>query len=75
MATLKRQYLAYLLRLWQINEAGELVWRASLEDTHTSERHGFASVDALIAFLWEQVGKNTEDRSLGGRSGDNPEVA
>ena len=31
MAAIKR-YLAYLLRLWQVKDGGQLVWRASPED-------------------------------------------
>ena len=58
MAAIKGRYLAYLLRIWQVTDAGKLVWRASLEDAHTGERQGFASLDALVAFLWEQMRKN-----------------
>lgn len=49
------RYQAYLLRLWQVEDGGQLVWRASLEDSHTGERQGFPGIDALIAFLGEQV--------------------
>jgi hypothetical protein len=52
----QRRYLSYLLRLWQIRSGGELVWRASLESARTGERTGFASVDALFAFLQQQTG-------------------
>ena len=58
MAAIKGRYLAYLLRIWQVTDAGKLVWRASLEDAHTGERQGFASLDALVAFLWEQMRKS-----------------
>ena len=58
MASIKGGYLAYLLRIWQVTDAGKLVWRASLEDAHTGERQGFASLDALVAFLWEQMRKS-----------------
>ena len=51
----QRRYLSYLLRLWQIESKGQLVWRASLEDARTGERRGFASIDALLAFLREQT--------------------
>ena len=51
----QRRYLSYLLRLWQIESKGQLVWRASLEDARTGERQGFASIDALLAFLREQT--------------------
>jgi hypothetical protein len=63
MAIIKRRYLAYLLRLWQIKDEGKLVWRASLEDPQTGERQGFASMQALIDFLWRQV---SDSNSKGG---------
>jgi hypothetical protein len=48
-------YRSYLLRLWQTKGGGEMVWRASLEDSQTGERRGFASLDALFAFLRQQA--------------------
>jgi hypothetical protein len=44
-------YSSYLLRLWQTAGDGERVCRASLESAHSSERVGFASLDALMSFL------------------------
>jgi hypothetical protein len=52
----ERRYLSYLLRLWQIKSGGELVWRMSLENPHTHQRQGFASLEALFDFLREQIG-------------------
>ena len=52
---MKGRYLSYLLRIWQVKDGGDLTWRASLEDSHTGDRKGFASLEALVAFLWEQV--------------------
>lgn len=52
----QRRYLSYLLRLWQIRSGGELVWRVSLESSRTGEHTGFASLDALFAFLQQQMG-------------------
>lgn len=46
-----RHYESYLLRLWESDKAGELIWRASLESTHTGERHGFADLASLLAYL------------------------
>lgn len=51
----QRQYLSYLLRLWQERTASPAVWRASLEDSHTGERMGFADIMQLLAFLKEQI--------------------
>jgi hypothetical protein len=64
MANIKRRYLAYLLRLWQIKDAGKLVWRASLEDPHTGERQGFANLEALIDFLWGQIRNSKREGGL-----------
>jgi hypothetical protein len=51
----ERRYLSYLLRVWLVEENGERVWRASLEVTHSGEKHGFASLENLFAFLKEQT--------------------
>ena len=56
----QQRYLSYLLRLWQVESKGQLVWRASLEDSRTGERQGFASIDALLAFLREQTDVATD---------------
>jgi hypothetical protein len=40
----------YLLRVWLVEDDG-LVWRASLEDPASAERHGFSSLERLFAFL------------------------
>ena len=55
MGTQSPRYLAYLVRLWQVQDRGVFVWRASLEDAHTGERHGFSDVKSLAAFLAEQT--------------------
>jgi hypothetical protein len=62
MGTQPPRYLAYLVRLWQVQDRGVFVWRASLEDAHTGERHGFSDVKSLFAFLAEQAaGPNSCD--------------
>ncbi len=55
----ERKYRSYLLRLW-CAETPDQCWRASLEDPHTGERIGFASLEQLFAFLMEQVERDTE---------------
>jgi hypothetical protein len=48
-------YRSFLLRLWR-GEAGDAsVWRASLQDPHTGERIGFASLEQLTAYLRDQI--------------------
>jgi hypothetical protein len=56
--TKKSAYLAYMLRLWQVDRQGQPKWRASLESPHTAERLGFADIAQLLAFLQEKT--NTE---------------
>ncbi len=51
-------YHAYLLRCWReqsLERNGAATWRFSLENPHTSERRGFATWEALIAFLHEEL--------------------
>ena len=51
----KARYLSFLLRLWPVKENEHTTWRASLESSHTGERHGFADLDMLCAFLRGQI--------------------
>lgn len=51
----KQRYHSFLLRLWLVNEQEGLAWRASLENPHTGERLGFASLERLFAFLQDQA--------------------
>jgi hypothetical protein len=54
--TEQRRYRAYLLRVWQAHDAdGGPIWRAALEDARTGERHGFADLARLCAYLEEQA--------------------
>jgi hypothetical protein len=48
-------YHAYLLRLWRVNSGHSTVWHASVEDSRTGERKGFADLHGLLAFLEEQT--------------------
>ena len=54
--------MSYLLRLWQAEHEGALVWRASLESVHTGERRGFASLAALYAFLQQEMAERWPSR-------------
>jgi len=52
------RYCAYLLRCWQeprSDGSGAGSWRFSLEDPHTSMRRGFATWEALITFLHDEL--------------------
>ena len=57
-------YLAYLLRMWRVEAEEGPVWRASLESPHTGERAGFASLEALFAFLMEKAGEDVHRAQL-----------
>ena len=46
-----QRYFSYLLRVWLAGDRDQPHWRASLEDTHTGERRGFASLAALNEYL------------------------
>jgi hypothetical protein len=50
----QKQYLAYLLRLWQ-DSGGSPLWRASLESPQSHELQAFADPEELFAFLREQM--------------------
>jgi len=50
-----RPYVTLLLRLWQVEDNGAPVWRASLESSQTGERHGFADLGALFTFLGDMT--------------------
>ena len=61
-----RRYRVYLLRLWQAEgDDGRLTWRAALEDARTGERHGFADLAGLFAFLEAQTAAWTEGAAPG----------
>lgn len=63
----QRQYLSYLLRLWQERATSPAVWRASLENSRTGEVVGFADTMQLFAFLQEQLGDGRQTDLDGGR--------
>ncbi len=48
-----KSYQAYLLRLWHVRETRD-AWRVSLEDAHTHELLGFASLEDLFKYLETQ---------------------
>lgn len=59
----KREYMAYLLRLWRENQDGP--WRALLENPNSEERIGFANLEDLIEFLENKTGEVIEQNRLG----------
>jgi hypothetical protein len=55
-----RDYIAYLLRLWRETSGGSSRWRASLQDPHSGERIGFASLEELFGYLRREIGDPPE---------------
>ena len=55
MKTKPARYRAYMLRLIPVKCDRGWTWHASLENAHTGERRGFASLELLVAFLQEQM--------------------
>lgn len=58
----KREYMAYLLRLWRENSDG--VWRALLENPHSGERAGFATLAELVKFLESKTGETIQETAV-----------
>ena len=63
---LGRNYLAYILRLW--DEGEETTWRATLDNTHNGKRYAFSDIEKLYAFLEARTGvkdiKENENEEL-----------
>lgn len=61
------QLFSFLLRVWRAGNGAKPEWRASLEDTFTGERRGFASLEELCAFIQnltgEKAGNQQTERS------------
>ena len=57
MLTIEVDYVSFLLRLWQSDENGRLVWRASLECAQTVEKLYFASLGLLLDYLLRVTGQ------------------
>lgn len=53
MSKSARVYQSYLLRLWPVEQNGERVWRASLEEVSTGSKQAFTSLEALCQYLEE----------------------
>jgi hypothetical protein len=50
--------LAYLLRLWCVDESEGFNWQASLEIPKTSKRIGFGSLEELFTYLMDLTTNN-----------------
>ena len=63
MHEVERPYLTFLLRLWRVKDAPGQLWRASLVSSETAERYGFATLDALFAFVFDLTSGSAEPES------------
>ncbi|HNB52578.1 MAG TPA: hypothetical protein PK530_11575 [Anaerolineales bacterium] len=52
------RYHSYLLRIWQ--DETTPFCRIQLEDPHTGERHGFATLTEVVEFLDKQLASMLE---------------
>ena len=64
----RRRYVSFLLRRWQTQQEGALIWRASLESSTTGERRGFACLADLYAFLERETAGPTTGKDETGRA-------
>jgi hypothetical protein len=69
----RRRRLSYLLRLWQAEQGGAWVWRASLENAQTGERRGFASLATLFGFLKKETAAPNDRTQPSPMEGDGSE--
>ena len=61
------RYCSYLLRCWQERgrlQGGATAWRFSIEDPHTGQRRGFATFEAFIAFLQQDLFDETPNATV-----------
>ena len=65
-----RDYVSYLLRMWQdssdeeLSRSKEAAWRATLQSPRTGERVSFSSLDDLFDFLKGQAGLKSAGDSV-----------
>ena len=58
------RYRTFLLTLWEErnrDRGSAPVWRFRLEDPRTGQRRGFASLEALVEALKQEMGDNDEE--------------
>ena len=52
------RYQSYLLRCWEVRSRQPnqpATWRFSLQDPQTEQKHGFADLEELVAFLQAEL--------------------
>jgi hypothetical protein len=58
---MSKNYHAYLLRIWQVDDPQNPAWRASLEDPHTRKVISFGNLERLNEFLLNLTGVQAEE--------------
>jgi hypothetical protein len=63
-------YHSYLLRFWEerSEQTDATIWRFSLEDPLTAQRHGFADLDSLTTWLKTEIRSQPASVTEGGDS-------
>ena len=51
MESVQSDYHSYLLRMWRVQGDKGVDWRATLEEVHSGELHGFPDLAALLGYL------------------------
>ena len=62
MKPAQSDYHSYLLRMWRVQGEGGAGWRASLEEVHSGELHGFQDLAALLRYL-ESLGRTSQQEN------------
>lgn len=58
----RRDYEAYLLRVWRAKTLFGETWRASLEDAETHEVRGFRDLEGIVTFLKTVIAVRETDK-------------
>jgi hypothetical protein len=64
MSTAALPQLIYVVRLWSSDSPTETVWRSTVQNPITGERHVFASLDEFFAFIEETTRAATTAESM-----------
>jgi hypothetical protein len=70
----RREYVSYLLRMWQDSgdedpsRPAEATWRATLQSPHTGDLVAFGRLEDLFAFLRGQAGQEPAADSMPGKA-------
>jgi hypothetical protein len=60
------RYRSYVLRCWEMRSQipkRPAMWRFSLEEARTGEKHTFADLEALVTFLQAELAKPESEKA------------